>query len=65
MKECIGTIGYPFKVDGVNPSQAVETQASALLRFQNDKTADIFCHYNDIHMHPLPFFQIFGEKVTQ
>ena len=32
--------------------------------FSSGKTAVLHCHYNDIPMHPLPFFQIFGNKVA-
>ena len=53
----VGVVEYPLKLcEG-------ESLGKALLRFSSGPTASLYCHYNDIPMHPLPFFQIFGEKV--
>ena len=57
--EVVSILGYPFQ-----SSQRCETLVNAMLRFSSGKTAVLHCHYNDIPMHPLPFFQIFGNKVA-
>lgn len=40
-----------------------ESLASVLLRFTSGFTATLYAHRNGIPMYPLPFFQIFGDKV--
>ena len=40
-----------------------ESLVHSLFRFKNGKMASLYCHYMDIPMTPLPFFQIFGTKV--
>ena len=57
IEEVIGTTGYPFK------RSRVESLADAMLRFKSGKTATLFCHFVDIPIQPLPFFQVFGDKV--
>ena len=57
--EVVGTLGYPYKL----VRQKSESLAHAMLRFGSGKTAVLHCHYTDIPMYPLPFFQIFGDKV--
>ena len=52
-------LGYPFQ----SVRQRSESLAHAMLRFGSGKTAVLHCHYTDIPMYPLPFFQIFGDKV--
>ena len=54
----VGIVGYPFQL-----TQRSESLAHAMLRFGSGKTAVLHCHYNDIPMYPIPFFQIFGDKV--
>ena len=55
--EVVGVVGYPFQVS------KVESLAQVLLRFTSGKTASLYCHDSTAPMHPLPFFQVFGEKV--
>ena len=57
--EAVGTLGYPFQL---RPKS--ESLAHAMLRFGSGKTAVLHCHYTDIPMYPIPFFQIFGDKVS-
>ena len=50
-------VGHPYA-----PSKG-ESLVQALFKFENGKTASLYCNYMDIPMTPLPFFQIFGTKV--
>ncbi len=54
----VGAIGYPYRLS------KVESLAHVLLRFKNGKMATLYCHHTTIPMHPVPFFQIFGDKVS-
>ena len=42
-----------------------ESFSHALLQFNNNKFGVLHCHVNDIPMEEIPFFQIFGSKVSQ
>ena len=53
----MGVVGHPYQFS------RVESLAQVLLRFTSGKTAALYCHYSTAPMHPLPFFQVFGEKV--
>ena len=53
----VGVVGYPFQVS------KVESLAQVFLQFNSGKTASLYCHDSIAPMHPLPFFQVFGEKV--
>ena len=41
-----------------------ETLAHALVQYKNGKKGVLHFHYSDIPMEKLPFFQIFGPKVS-
>lgn len=41
-----------------------ESFSHALLQFSNNKIGVLHCHVNDIPMEEIPFFQIFGSKVS-
>ena len=53
----MGVVGHPFQLS------RVESLAQVLLQFTSGKTATVYGHYSTAPMHPLPFFQVFGEKV--
>ena len=56
--EVIGTVGYPYTpFDG-------ESLSNALIRFKDGRTGSLYCHYMNIPMTQLPFFQVFGTKVS-
>ena len=59
VEEVIGILEHPYK-----PFKG-ESLAHALLRFKDGRTASLYCHYMDIPMTKLPFFQIFGPEVGQ
>lgn len=50
-----------------SPWEAVkgESLANALFQFRNGKTGLLHCHVNNIPMERIPFFQIFGSKVSE
>ena len=52
-----GFVDYPLK------ASKCESLAHVLLRFKDGAKAALHCHFMDIPMHKLPFFQIFGDKV--
>lgn len=56
--EVLGMVDYPLK------HSKCETLSQSLLRFSSGKTAALYCHFNRIPMTKLPFFQIFGDKVS-
>ena len=51
-------VGHPYQLS------RVESLAQVLLQFTSGKTATLYGHYSTAPMHPLPFFQVFGEKVS-
>ena len=53
----MGVVGHPYQLS------RVESLAQVLLQFTSGKTATLYGHYSTAPMHPLPFFQVFGEKV--
>ena len=55
--EVIGITAHPFK-----PNK-VKTLGHALLRFDSGKVGILHCHYMDIPMTNLPFFQVFASDV--
>lgn len=57
VEEVVGMVDYPLK------SSRCETLGHSLLRFKSGLTASLYCHFNNIPMTTLPFFQIFGDKV--
>ena len=54
----VGVVGHPYK-----QYKGAESLAHALLRFKDGRLATLYCHYMDIAMTTLPFFQIFGPEV--
>ena len=56
--EVVGVVGHPYK-----QYKGAESLAHALLRFKDGRLATLYCHYMDIAMTTLPFFQIFGPEV--
>ena len=50
-------------MDAWKPMKA-ETLAHALVKFKNGKQGVLHFHYSDIPMEKIPFFQIFGPKVS-
>lgn len=53
----MGVVEHPYQFS------QLESLAQLLLRFTSGKTATLYAHYSTAPMHPLPFFQVFGEKV--
>ena len=53
----VGVVGHPYQLS------QVESLAQLLLQFTSGKTATLYAHYSTAPMYPLPFFQVFGEKV--
>ena len=58
ISEVAAVTGHPWK-----RSQG-ESLAHALLKFKNNKIGALHCHVNVIPMEEIPFFQIFGTKVS-
>ena len=52
-----GFVDYPLK------ASKCESLAHVLFKFKDGAKAALHCHFMDIPMHKLPFFQIFGDKV--
>ena len=42
-----------------------ETLAHALVQFKNGKKGALHFHYNDVPKEEIPYFQIFGPKVSK
>ena len=57
VEEVIGTLGHPY-----TPFEG-ESLANTLIKFKDGRTGSLYCHYMNIPMTQLPFFQIFGNKV--
>ena len=57
IKEVVGVVSHPWKM------MRGESLACALLKFENGLPGTLHCHYNDIPMAEIPFFQIFGSQV--
>ena len=57
MNDVVGVVDYPLK------ESRCETLAHSILRFSSGITATLYCHFMQIPMYPLPFFQVFGDKV--
>jgi predicted dehydrogenase len=54
----IGVSDYPWTI------HEGESLAHTLLKFENGKIGVYHCHKNEIPMETMPFFQIFGTKVS-
>ena len=52
-----GFVDYPLK------ASKCESLAHVLLKFREGAKGALHCHFMDIPMQKLPFFQIFGDKV--
>ena len=55
--EVIGVTGHPLRVC------RGESLVQSLLQFTSGLTTTLHCHFNNVPMTPLPFFQIFGDQV--
>ena len=58
MESALGVVGHPLRFS------PVESLAEVLLRFRDGRSASLFAHISTAPMSPLPFFQLFGDKVS-
>ena len=56
--EVAGFVGYPLK------ASKCESLVHVLVQFRGGARGVLHAHFMDIPMHKIPFFQIFGDKVS-